>query len=1480
MKKTQNFIFKKAFVVLMALIMVFTYMPSMAWAESLEDSSAVETLSQNAQEQLTQEETIHVQQDENQTAESFKGTAEHGYVKDISFGDGNQTEESIGLKEAMKYNFNPTQTEYSMSVTDVASLYIQWQGMSGAGELGLKANVAVYDENTGKWQTIARALDVFGEGKNGVALGSTYSDIDKRISKYDKPALIRLAIGKTTFDGTLEIVDLESADIYYYSIVQEASLKSLNTSMGTSFSISPKFDKFSDSDTYYVYGKYVEDTEVKLALKKSDSPSAKSNRIYVNGELYTDGESSKALTLWSDLEGKRYAKIEVFHLSDDGETEIKGRTYKVYFLNEEKITFSKQPIGGTFQPQSGQMTTLSVDVDVPEGAKATYKWFGSKYVAKTDSWSTPNQIWLNGKTDKNTWETSALSVNLNNAMRLRCYCQVTLTVNGESYVANSEVAEVVVKSDGTVSAPFISKVEGNISRTYYQGENAVQLTARYDPIDKDAVATMQWYVSENVDGSNPVKIQTESIKGTEVSGCVGAVTPDTSKAGTFYYYCVGICSLEKDGKSENSEPTKSEIVKIEVKEIDIDLKGDGTKDNPYLIESYDDFVKIQKAVNVDGITFANRYLKLTAEEITLPADWKGLGCNDESKWAPYVSGLKPFSGTLNGCGNLIKMEAGCEGFIKYARDAVVRNLNLYGEKITKSALLTELPVDYGLDRMYGTGCPSPITAENITLKSGSMTKQSGLIGGGGSSGANTVYVKNCIIEDGVIVGYDKDRANIGSFVNCLNGYIINSSSAADVYGTSSVGGLAGSKGQSMGACQILSSSFIGSITATGKKVGGIMGSGYESESAPNSPVVSIINCYVDADIVGNDYIGGIFGSEGGVYNCWENGTGSIDNNSFYGTITATKTDAKYVGGIVGFLRSLNKNQGIDTNYYLDTCGTDKGIGMIERVYTTGKFAVEKDFNVEKHCTKASAEEFQNRTVLEGLQAGSRSYKNWKQGEKYPVHNGETVLYALELSGNYKTKYETGEKLDTTGMVITGKLSDGSTRNISLSDENLKFTGFKSNQRGVQTITVTYGVAKTTFDVTVLYKPSEVKNISVYFTLLGDTKHGEPTEATGTHTLKDKNLPETWVERTSVDIDNNTTVYDVMKKVFNANGITWEESNKRGTVYIESLTRSSVILGEFDNGQLSGWMYTLNGHHSNLGVAQQFLNDKDEIIFHYTDDYTVEEGSDHWNTPGGVVEEVKDVTTDTKAGTTTAPTEVKVSEKTNADGTKTKVAEVKVSADNQKEILKQAKANKSKEIILNVSSKSVGDATKADVTLDKSFIDSIVKDTDAKLTIKTPFGDKTYTQEELKAMSATATGSTVTVAIEKAVEQPTDDTAANIAKAKSVVKNLKLTARSSKTAKKNIKAVLKSDAKVNASIKELKDLGFTVKYRFYRSTKKAASYKSTVTKKAATYTNTAGKKGTKYFYKVQVRVYDENGKLVAKTALKQCKYASRTWTKAK
>ena len=386
---------------------------------------------------------------------------------------------------------------------------------------------------------------------------------------------------------------------------------------------------------------------------------------------------------------------------------------------------------------------------------------------------------------------------------------------------------------------------------------------------------------------------------------------------------------------------------------------------------------------------------------------------------------------------------------------------------------------------------------------------------------------------------------------------------------------------------------------------------------------------------------------------------------------------------------------------------------------------------------------------------------------------------------------------------------------------------------------------------------------------GENPNPQPTTMSVTVSVDGKNV-KNFKSTSGIAISGlslNATAWDAVSSALTKAGYKYENFGD----YIASVTDANgVTLTETDTAN-SGWLYTVNGKLPNVYMGSYYLSDNDKIVLYYTADYTKDPAAGAWS---GV--EVSAVVTDTKAGTTTSPTEVTITEKTTADGTKEKVAEVKVSAENQKEILKQAKANKSKEIILNVSKDAVKDATKADVTLDKSFIDSILKNTDAKLTIKTPFGDKTYTQDELKAMSEAAVAQTITVAIEKA-EEPADD-AANIAKAKSIVKDMKLVARSSKTAKKNVKAVLRSDAKVKASIKELKDLGFAVKYRFYRSTKKSASYKSAITKKVASYTNTSGKKGTKYFYKVQVRVYDENGKLIAKTALKQCKYAARTWSK--
>lgn len=110
-----------------------------------------------------------------------------------------------------------------------------------------------------------------------------------------------------------------------------------------------------------------------------------------------------------------------------------------------------------------------------------------------------------------------------------------------------------------------------------------------------------------------------------------------------------------------------------------------------------------------------------------------------------------------------------------------------------------------------------------------------------------------------------------------------------------------------------------------------------------------------------------------------------------------------------------------------------------------------------------------------------------------------------------------------------------------------------------------------------------------------------------------------------------------------------------------------------------------------------------------------------------------------------------------------------------------------------------------------------------------------------------------------------------AKAAEQAKEIMLQARSAKTAKGNIKVNLKVN---EDAIEAIEDLGYTVKYKFYRSTIKNAKYVGKFETTAKTYTNTTGKKGTRYYYKARVMVYDAQGELVAKTALTQCKYACR------
>ena len=118
---------------------------------------------------------------------------------------------------------------------------------------------------------------------------------------------------------------------------------------------------------------------------------------------------------------------------------------------------------------------------------------------------------------------------------------------------------------------------------------------------------------------------------------------------------------------------------------------------------------------------------------------------------------------------------------------------------------------------------------------------------------------------------------------------------------------------------------------------------------------------------------------------------------------------------------------------------------------------------------------------------------------------------------------------------------------------------------------------------------------------------------------------------------------------------------------------------------------------------------------------------------------------------------------------------------------------------------------------------------------------------------------------------------NIDKVKNLVKEVKLKVTTSKTAKKSVRVKIGEVKNLNSLIKEAKAMGYTVKYKYYRSVKKSSKYTALKTKALNSYVNTKGKKGTKYYYKAMVLVYD--GKtLIAQTELKQCRYGVRSWNK--
>lgn len=89
-------------------------------------------------------------------------------------------------------------------------------------------------------------------------------------------------------------------------------------------------------------------------------------------------------------------------------------------------------------------------------------------------------------------------------------------------------------------------------------------------------------------------------------------------------------------------------------------------------------------------------------------------------------------------------------------------------------------------------------------------------------------------------------------------------------------------------------------------------------------------------------------------------------------------------------------------------------------------------------------------------------------------------------------------------------------------------------------------------------------------------------------------------KAQVSLNKNETVYDALAEALEKAGIEFTESNG----YVSEIGG----LSEFDHGNRSGWMFTVDGVYKNTGCRETKLTKDSTVLWYYTDDYTKERGS--------------------------------------------------------------------------------------------------------------------------------------------------------------------------------------------------------------------------------------------------------------------------------
>ena len=473
-------------------------------------------------------------------------------------------------------------------------------------------------------------------------------------------------------------------------------------------------------------------------------------------------------------------------------------------------------------------------------------------------------------------------------------------------------------------------------------------------------------------------------------------------------------------------------------------------------------------------------------------------------------------------------------------------------------------------------------------------------------------------------------------------------------------------------------------------------------------------------------------------------------------------------------------------------------------------------------------------LAEAKESGIKYWKSTDGGSSYSVQI--TTPDGLKAVGKYLAQLKFNDKyIDVKFSVVDYSRKDP-IYTPPTAKKSLVYNGKNQaliNKGTVQGGTMYYRLGTDSTSSVLVPAPISAATYDVYYKIIGDEGYNDVAEQRITVTISKAALTGT---------PTFTPVTEAGKKLADVKltaPVDWPVGSFSWKPAGETTSQDT----EITKGTSYRWIFIPNDTTNYTGI------DGDLVLWSRTGGISSSGGG--YYTPSSAVT----TSGSTSGKVTSSPTEVKRETKTDANGSSVTTATVTVSAANQREILRQVKANKSGEIVIKISKNDVKDAAKIALQLEKSFIEAVVTDTDAKLIIQTPDGERTFTQDELKKLAAEATDKIVTVdpaeAEQAQPEQPADTLTPAQEKLVKGVENTNIDLRSQRTPGGNI------------LLTWAKEKGYKVDYfEIYRSTKRSSGYGRkpffrTPNGNWTKYLNTKNiKEGSTYYYKIRgVRIID-------------------------